>query len=331
MTFIKCIFGLVAGAVAGFLAAMAGGLLLWIILGIAYQDGNRANLTASSIVQWFIPIGALIGLAIPLVEYNKEQERIAARAKAEEEQRAEAAKRAKDESSRRSDELQSQIAALAGKAKSLSRHLPHLVSEAHRHLDQAEVEFRDGAFGPFWDAIESATQNLARFYVSLQGFFQEARTLRGIAKSRGIGQESLRTITLRREDISGAEHIAEAADRMTSIVRVAQRNFQFASIYESRKLNKLVIGGFKTLAEAINGVGDRIDTSLRMLGQDMASQIQEVHTTQLAQLDALNTNNEITDEVFAEQRELAEEALEKLDNIQRRRIPKPPRLGDGGY
>lgn len=331
MTFLKCIFGLVAGAICGFVAAMMAGLLLWIILGIAYQDSKKGDVVASSIVQWLIPAGALIGLAIPLVEYTKEQERQAARTKQEEDQRAAAAKRAEEELARRDDELRSQIASLAGKAKSLSRQLPNLVSETHRHLDQAEKEFEDGAFGPFWDAIELATQNLAKFYASLQSFSKEARTLKGIAKSRGIGRESLRTIVLRREDISGAEHIAEAADRMTSIVRVAQRNFQFASIYESRKLNKLVIGGFRTLAEAINGVGNRIDSSLKMLGQDMANQLQDVHIAQLAQLDAHNGSNEIMEDAFAEQREFAEEALEKLDNIQRRRIPKPPRLGDGSY
>src|SRR5262249_49288910 len=41
--------------------------------------------------------------------------------------------------------------------------LPKCLAKARDWLQQAEKEFKENAFGPFWDAIENAAHNLAAF------------------------------------------------------------------------------------------------------------------------------------------------------------------------
>ena len=52
------------------------------------------------------------------------------------------------------------------------------------------------------------------------------------------------------------------AERMQAIVRKAQRNFQFATIYEQRKTNQILVAGFTTLAQALNQMTGQITASI---------------------------------------------------------------------
>lgn len=55
---------------------------------------------------------------------------------------------------------------------------------------------------------------------------------------------------------------AVTAERMKAIVRKAQRSFQFATIYEQRKTNQILIAGFTNLAEALDQMAYRITDSI---------------------------------------------------------------------
>jgi hypothetical protein len=89
----------------------------------------------------------------------------------------------------------------------------------------------------------------------------------------------------------------DVSKRMNELVRSAQKDFQFATIYEQRKTNQLLVAGFQTLANAIDGMGMRIESSIGFLASELQYQGEEQ-----AAKDA--------------------QIISKLDNIQRRRVPK---------
>ena len=51
---------------------------------------------------------------------------------------------------------------------SLFEKMPHQLVEAERLLDQAEADFAEGVFVPFWDSIERATSQLRAFDESVR-------------------------------------------------------------------------------------------------------------------------------------------------------------------
>ncbi|MGZ0018736.1 hypothetical protein [Nitrosomonas sp. wSCUT-2] len=124
-------------------------------------------------------------------------------------------------------------------------------------------------------------------------------------------------------------------DRMKAIVRQAQRNFQFASIYEQRKTNQILIAGFTNLAQALDGMSQRISDSIDALGwqvSEMSTSLSTALETLKGQMTtsnqlAANTSESVQDIRFTFQKEAAELekrhnfALDMLDNIQHGRRP----------
>jgi hypothetical protein len=62
---------------------------------------------------------------------------------------------------------------------------------------------------------------------------------------------------------------------MKSIVRKTQSNFQFATIYEQRKTNQILVAGFTNLAQALEYMTQRISGSIG----DLANSVDAVSTT----------------------------------------------------
>jgi hypothetical protein len=126
-------------------------------------------------------------------------------------------------------------------------------------LDQAELEFKDRAFSPFWDAVERATISLGRFDQAIQTISNCSGRYRQILESF---EGEAPPFTVGVTSIRGVSAAKPTTERLKSVVRVAQRDFQFATIYEQRKTNQILIQGFQTVAEAIYGMADRISSSI---------------------------------------------------------------------
>lgn len=108
------------------------------------------------------------------------------------------------------------------------------------------------------------------------------------------------------------QHISKLSDasnatvmRMERIVHAAHRNIHFATIYEQRRTNQILVAGFTNLADALDQMTFRISRSL----DDLAHAVRSMHSTLSASLDAIHSD--------------LGEALDMLDNIQRNRKPWP--------
>jgi len=197
------------------------------------------------------------------------------------------------------------------KSKEMFLSIPELVHSTEKHLDLAEKEFLEGAFAPFWDEIERATETLARCQRCLTDINKNVITYStyGVIKQpekklrKAMSEEITRDINYQRRAsdkhkeawrrIKEAKRKALKIDslppfelplgklpdlrstsaRLTAIVRESQKDFHFATIYEQRKTNKILIAGFNTLKSAIYGLGDAIAFSLNELSNNLQTSL----------------------------------------------------------
>lgn len=140
--------------------------------------------------------------------------------------------------------------------------LSFCVLDSENALNIAENEFIEGAFAPFWDAVENATKALAQYHVNAEGI---RKVLRDYDEQNRHSPSRL-PLTLPFEKFPDA---SPAVLRLSNIVRQAQKNFHFSSIYEQRKTNQILVAGFSSLGSAIHNIGGMITTSIRQLAADM--------------------------------------------------------------
>ncbi len=173
------------------------------------------------------------------------------------------------------------------------------LSGAVRALAGGHDEFRDGAFAPFWDAIEDAVNDLARFNQLVDYARETVNEVRNTKLLPTVVAKPLPAIVV--------PDAVPATRTLNDLVKQAQRDFQFSVIFEQRKTNQILTAGFRSLSDALNEVGSRIDDSVSSLRLDLRDYQYE---TEKHWSDA--------DEATAEHRERMEEMV---DNLQHRRKP----------
>lgn len=217
--------------------------------------------------------------------------------------------------------------------------MPKSLLSAEQLLDQAERDFEENAFAPFWTSVEQATSQLGAFDGTVLALSRSSER-HGVLVATYEGRSPSFPITMK--SVQGMAAASATANRLRDVVRKAQTNFQFAMIYEQRKTNQLLIAGFTNLAQALDGMGRRIAASINELSnevsamssamqesfQTLGEQIHEGNQKVVGAMDALHTTSK---QSASDIKERHDRALEMLDNIQRRRIPYPRTLRDGAY
>lgn len=176
--------------------------------------------------------------------------------------------------------------------------MPSCLLSAEEHLDLAEAAFESGAFAPFWDSVEQATQMLGKYGEKIRKIKTHVDEYAAYAKRL---EESPPPFSIVPESVTSMSTSNTSSDRLRSIVGKAQRNFQFATIYEQRRTNQLLVAGFKNLAQALDGIGFHIQSSIEDLNSTMKVQ-------------------QFSNQKYEESRvKRHEQIVERLNNIQGRR------------
>jgi hypothetical protein len=218
-----------------------------------------------------------------------------------------------------------QLARLNEESIGLFELLPRYLRAAEKCLDQAEIDFADGAFAPFWDSIEKAALWLGRFDEGVQ---QIKNNLCRYTEVIGTYEDVPPRFPISRQSVAKLGVGTTTAERMKPIVRAAQRDFRFATIYEQRKTNQILVAGFRNLAEALEIMTSQIATSIGNLTDSVdvmtLRQDESMRAIQSRLGDVVDQASQHHDKLMAEASEGAareRKALEMLDNIQRRRRP----------
>jgi hypothetical protein len=204
--------------------------------------------------------------------------------------------------------------------------MPTYLTQAERYLDDAQSDFAERAFAPFWDYIEKTAKELGRFD-------EAARKIQGNASQYSLLIKKSETapppFPLARASITKLSVGTSTAKRMATVVRTAQRDFQFASIYEQRKTNQILVAGFTNLAQALDRMTWQITTSLDELTGSVDNMNATLNSSILSVRFSVNALTEQSKSQHGQTLSYAQEAaareskaLEMLDNIQRRRRPE---------
>jgi hypothetical protein len=133
--------------------------------------------------------------------------------------------------------------------------LPRALREADILLGHAEEEFHGRAYAPFWDNIEQTVQRLGVFNSSLTRLEVAVASY----KAALAGQvHNFPPLTIQPGNVP---HPGRQTDKLRQFVRKGQTDFEFATIWEHRKTQRVIVEGFRTLGEAVSNLGFTIDDS----------------------------------------------------------------------
>ena len=126
------------------------------------------------------------------------------------------------------------------------RNLPGCLKEVDIFLSHAEEEFQERAYAPFWDNIEQAALKLGAFNYNLTRMEAEVVSYKNLLTGQVHNFPPL---------------LIQRDNRLRRLVRMGQKDFEFATIWEHRKTQNVILEGFRTLGEAVNNLGLTIDGS----------------------------------------------------------------------
>lgn len=260
---------------------------------------------------WYIIFPAVIGVTAAVIAYDRDKKEKETQKQAEEYHR-----RMNEEHEVTQRQIMTNLVNCVSVSQSAVSDIPKAIQAAEIALTEAEYEFNDGAFAPFWDAVEQAANQLAKSDASIKAVIQYSKNYRDQVAKLVSSPPPFRVGI---DTLPDATHTAE---RMRAIVRKAQKNFHFSTIYEQRKTNKLLVGGFTSLAEALSQMSDRLESSIGALS-DSLSDIAETNRANTEELIAsVQKLRETVELDSSAQREHEGKQREMLDNIQRRRKPR---------
>lgn len=274
----------------------------------------QGSLIAFGIAIFFVMAYQLIELQrITTARENADRER---RRQEEERQRAE------------QTSIHSSLVEVATTSLSLFERMPGHILTAEESLDQAERDFKEGVFSPFWDSIEKATMQLGAFDEGVRTITINSLEYTKLAKSFKARAPRFPIVE---ESVRGMVAATTTSERMRSIVRKAQANPTFAQIYEQRRTNQILVAGFTSLATALDGMGQRIASSIDGLGSQISEMSLAMENSFSSLGESVEALHSTTKQNASDQEQRHNRALEMLDNIQRRRIPYPRKPLDGAY
>lgn len=294
---------------------MGGFIFVGLILaGIMFEiSDNDSNGVATFVI--VIIIGIVTGIFALTVTNRQEKVREEA-----EKKKVEELERIKIEEARKQKLLENRnaISNLCQTALILVRVSPSYLRDAEQILDQAEIDFKENALAPFWDSIEKATTMLGSFNLNIKVMEKE---LSEYTKLIGVYDGEPPVFPLSVKYVEKLKIGTGTAERMQSIVRSAQRNFQFAMIYEQRKTNQILVAGFTSLAQALEQMAQSINTAINDLSTSM-DRMSSSLTNSMRRIESrIDDISETTSAYLNGQEEHEKQAIEMLDNIQRGRKP----------
>lgn len=248
----------------------------------------------SAIIYWKIvlPIIAVICFTIysfrkiakndkEMEEYREHERQERERKKQEAEEKIKSERQEKEAIIARRIKSEQKVVELVNRSATTSDGLVNRITAAKSAIDSAEWNYADSAFAPFWDDVESAVTSLALFNTGVKRIAEYSAEYK--AEIQELGSVPAVFDWDKAVDIPDAK---STADRLREIVRTAQKNFQFATIYEQRKTNQLLSIGFANLAQALNEIAWRIEESTSTLSMSISDLSQVVSETSAQAIEA---------------------------------------------
>lgn len=174
---------------------------------------------------------------------------------------------------RQADQTAKTLQGLFDDAPLLISQMKAKVELATQHVSDAEQAYRDRAFAPFWDSVESTTKIIFQYNVHANDLSNSINNYNGLIDrmTEEIGHEYLEhnfpTFPYSMDQVPVP---VKVYDDLKRLVYDAQKDFEFAVIWEHRHTRQVLIGGFETLGQAIGNLQGRINSSVDSLKESLS-------------------------------------------------------------
>jgi hypothetical protein len=190
-----------------------------------------------------------------------------------------------------------------------ARQLSNCLDEASAWLRTAQAEYQASAFSRFWDAVEQAAVWLKTYQHNAEEIAKNANRYYGDLNGR---KHTFPTFPVTLQNLPTSSSVVSELRRL---MRLGETNFQFASILESRKTRKAIVAGFRSLHDAIDDLGYRIEDTMSDLKDSVSSDLATIVEEQIRTRETVKEKGSKIDKRLMEQNRI-------LDNIQHHRKPK---------
>lgn len=242
-----------------FYAIVSWGVLISGLVGLVYIF---VNLFAGG-YNWIVFVGISIVCGILASKMRKEAKFEYQKLKAKEE----------------AEILSGQLNKILNKSEEIVNNiLPYLESMVKKNIETAKIDFADNALSPFWDRIEESTNYLGCFKDAVDQLAYNSEIYKKVLEDRSHNFPTPFPIGT---NISISQTLI---DDFYSIIRKAQTKFEFANIWEHKKTQKILIEGFRTLADAINNMSNAIVAAISDLKHSIRSDFRELKNIQIEQI-----------------------------------------------
>lgn len=131
-------------------------------------------------------------------------------------------------------------------------------SKVHQLCATAEASFRENHFRHYWEAIETAVYEMDQMSKLSAGFGETATQYRDNLNGRKHNLPTFAELTTNLPRPDPRATVAEF-DR---VLRLGETNRDFAGYLNERVTIKVLVEGFKTLAEAVDHIGERLVSAI---------------------------------------------------------------------
>ena len=301
------IIGLLFTTLLGVIAGLILGLII-AVFGPSNGLFSDPNTQFADIVKYFVKCGAWVGFAggflfflrlwvedlgeMPWVTAAKEAKK---RKAAEDAARVEQYERIINDTARLTELLHSSQKSVVS--------LPRILISVQSHLSQASADYAEGVINPFWEQIELAAKQLSEYHDTMLALANSARTYSRQVSTLGVSLPPFPTLkhTIPNPTLE--------IGQFRKLVREAQKNPHFATIYELRKTNKFLNEGFVNIGNAINGMNDAISDAIRELAASVDNSGEEIlreitHQTNIYDAHASNQFDQVAKALIIEAEQL---------------------------
>lgn len=222
-----------------------------------------------------------------------------------EEEKATIAKNTTQQNINTAQNVSNQLNNMLKVSTGLVQELPGLLQKASASLDRAKGEFSSNAFSPYWDCIEHATRNLANFNNNIQQIRNYADQYYRQLQDK---KHNFPSFFPEREIFPDSVPVI---NELNTVVRPGLTNFQFATIWEHRKTQNILIQGFSTLGDAISSMAASISSSISYLHDTISS-----NTAQM--IDQQIMSRESYERYSNSHARLMEDQIKRLESLDRK-------------
>lgn len=241
------------------------GLLLggWLQLGV--DPGSRWP------TAWpFARVGVSIGLALGFVAVFswivitnmkasiKEAEDKAKQKRLADERCVQDEKNRRKEREEARNGLRRKILACCENAASTFQTLPRLIDGANGSIEESARHFDNGAFSPFWSAVESAYLKLGAYADAIRRIEKFAadhnESVENYLNTYGNPETPLPAFPVDMKAASATQAVKDLAIKLSDLAYKAQCQPTFAVIWEQRRTTSVLVAGFKSLETAVQGM-----------------------------------------------------------------------------